>query len=657
MRRLGFAAALAVGLGAGASEARAQAPASQGITPQAMLGLKPAQSIGVEYETPTGQAAIDACKVETLTEQGRVTGYLLRDGQGKVLRRFLSTKGGKGLDQWSYYQDGFEVYRDLDLDGDRRADEVRWLNAGGTRIGTVRDNKIVGWKRISAEEASKVLVQALAAGDLGLVESVVATPEELASAGIPKEVIAKVAGAPEKRTDQIAALTAAVKASGEKAAWNKFDGTHPHALPADPAAGLAKDVVLYENAMIFVSPPTPPGGQPSKLTMLQVPEMVQLGDTWKFVDLPRVVDPEKAVVASAAGIRSALYEVGDAPGAGTHDEAMEAALKALAEFDKANADALAGAGERRESAAVHLKRVPLLKGVAAAAKDADEKLNYEKQAVDSLVTAYQTGAWSKGRETIEGLVKAGGSLGSYASYRLIGADFVLRNEEPNSNFVANQKKWMTDLEGFLKEFPASDEAPEVWLQLGSSNEFNAEEDKAREDYKKLVADFPETPAGKKAAGALKRLDLEGKSVTIAGAGADGSAIDTATLAGKPVLVVFWASWGGQTVNRELPDIAKLVEKNASKGLQVVGVCLDNDKAQLEAFQKEHNLGWPQVFEPNGIDGRLAVEYGIISLPTIFLVDAQGKVVNRNLRSASEVERQLEKVLTASKPQAVAAGVK
>lgn len=650
MRRLGFAAALAVGMGAGAAHA-ADAQV------QKMLGIKPTLGVGVEYETPSTPAAIDACKIETATDQGRTVGYVLRDGQGKVLRKFLITNGGDKLNQWSYFQDGFEVYRESDADGDQRLDECRWMNSAGSRVGIVQGAKIVGWKRISAEEASKVLIQALAAGDARLVDTVTATADELASAGLPKEVVAKVADAPEKRAEQVAALVAALKASGEKAAWNKFDGTFPHALPADPAAGLGKDVVLYENAMIFVSPPTPPGGQPGKLTMLQVPEMIQLGDAWKFVDLPRVVDPEKPVVAAASGLRSALYEVSDAPGGGTHDEAMEAALKALAEFDKANADALAGGGEKRETASVHLKRVPLLKGVAAAAKDAEERLNYEKQAVDSLVAAYQTGAWSKGRETIEGLVKAGGPLGSYASYRLIGADFVLRNEEPNGNFVANQKKWMADLEGFLKDFPKSDEAPEVWLQLGSSNEFNAEEDKAREDYKKLVTDFPETLAGKKAAGALKRLDLEGKPLAIQGTGADGSPVDTAAFAGKPVLVVFWASWGGQTVSRELPDIAKLVEKNASKGLQVVGVCLDNDKAQLEAFQKEHNLPWPQVFEPNGIDGRLAVDYGIISLPTMFLVDAQGKVVNRNLRSANEVERQLDKVLSAAKPASVAVGVK
>ena len=654
MRRVGIAAALAVGLGMGTG-----ATATRAADPPAakMLEIKPTLALGVEFDTPADPAAIAACKVETATEQGRAVGYVLRDGQGKLLRKFLITNGGDKLNQWSYFLDGFEVYRESDLDGDRRLDECRWMNTAGTRIGIVQGGKITGWKRISAEESSKVLIQALSAGDSGVIDSIVATAEELTAAGLPKEVVAKVVDSPEKRSEQVAALVAALKAGGEKAAWNKFDGVLPHALPADQAAGLGKDVVLYENAMIFVSPPTPPGGQPGKLTMLQIPEMIQLGDAWKFVELPRVVDPEKPIVAAAAGIRSAIYEVAEVPGVGPRDEAMEASLKALADFDKANAETLAGGAEKRETAAVHLKRVPLLKAVGATAKDPDERLNYEKQAVDSLVAAFQTGAWPKGRENLDGLVKAGGPLGSYASYRLIGADFVLRNEEPGGNFVANQKKWMADLEGFLKDFPRSDEAPEVWLQLGSSNEFNAEEDKAREDYKKLVADFPETLAGKKAAGALTRLDLEGKPLAIKGEGADGSPVDTASFAGKPVLVVFWASWGGQTVARELPDVAKLAEKHADKGLKVVGVCLDNDKAQLEAFQKGHGLSWPQIFEPNGIDGRLAVDYGIISLPTMFLVDAQGKVVNRNLRSASEVERQLEKTLSAAKPPSVAVGVK
>ncbi len=69
-----------------------------------------------------------------------------------------------------------------------------------------RRGKIKGWKQISAEEASKVLIQALVAGDAGLLETVMASPAELADAGVPKDVVAKIAADAEKRAEQLAAL-------------------------------------------------------------------------------------------------------------------------------------------------------------------------------------------------------------------------------------------------------------------------------------------------------------------------------------------------------------------------------------------------------------------------------------------------------------------
>ena len=109
------------------------------------------------------------------------------------------------MDQWSYYQDGFEVYRENDLDGDRRLDEARWLNAGGTRVAVVAKGKVASWKQISAEEASKVfvqgLVQAQANGDLSLLETVMATPAELRDAGFPKDVADRVAASAAPRRE------------------------------------------------------------------------------------------------------------------------------------------------------------------------------------------------------------------------------------------------------------------------------------------------------------------------------------------------------------------------------------------------------------------------------------------------------------------------
>jgi peroxiredoxin len=616
-----------------------------------LLKFRPTQP-GVDYDTPTDPTAIQACKVEMVTDgQKRTIGYALRDGQGKLLRRFVITNGGKYLNQWSYFQDGFEVYRESDVDGDRSLDEARWLNAGGTRIATIKGGKIAGWKRMSAEEASKVLVLALTSGDQALLDTLLATPEELAAAGLPQEVVDKVSSGASKRAESLDALHKSLAGWTPKTVWNRFDGTYPHVIPADPATGLEKDLVLYENAVIFAG--APGGTNPAaKVSFLQVPEMIKLGETWKFVELPHAVDPEKPVVAVTGGIRATIFgATGQAP---QRDEAMDGALKALADYDNANSQLQLG-GDKKELARFHVGRIPLLRGVVKAARDAEDQLSYNKQIVDSLVAAYQTGAYPQARKVLDGIIDENSKLSSYAAYRSIGAEFVMRNEEPGSNFLANQKKWMEELEGFLNRFGQSDEAPEVWLQLGSSNEFNAEEEKARENYGKLVKDFPDTPAGKKAAGALRRLDLVGKSLAIKGMGVQGETVDTSQYRGKTILVVFWASWGGQSVRRELPDLVKLYEKNRARGLEVVGVSLDNEKADLEAFLKEQQMTWPQIFEPGGIDSRLATEYGIISLPTMFLIDAQGKVVNRNLRSAAEVERQLEKLLSQKASGGVALG--
>src|SRR5262249_30740853 len=127
--------------------------------PSALLAFRPTLP-GVDYDMPADPAAVAACKVEIVVVQNKSVGYALRDGQGKLLRRFVANRG-RNMDEWSYYQDGFEVYRENDLDGDKTLDEARWLNAGGTRIAVVEKGQVASWKQISAEEASKVFVQGL----------------------------------------------------------------------------------------------------------------------------------------------------------------------------------------------------------------------------------------------------------------------------------------------------------------------------------------------------------------------------------------------------------------------------------------------------------------------------------------------------------------
>ena len=168
-------------------------------------------------------------------------------------------------------------------------------------------------------------------------------------------------------------------------------------IPADPAGGPEKDVIVYENAMIF---PGMAAGQadaaaaPPRIAFLQIPDMIKLGETWKFIELPRAIDPEKPVVAAVSGIRAMLFD--RANNVQPRDEAVDTALKALADYDGKNAALMQGGP--RDKAQYYVGRIPYLRAVVKASKTAEDKLIYNKQVVDSLVAALRTGDYPQGRD-------------------------------------------------------------------------------------------------------------------------------------------------------------------------------------------------------------------------------------------------------------------
>ena len=82
--------------------------------------------------------------------------------------------------------------------------------------------------------------------------------------------------------------------------------------------------------MIFAGPANGQAG-PGKVAFLQAPELIKLGETWKFVELPRAIDPEKPVVAGEGGIRSWVFRQQGGTGEADNPE-LEAALKRAEEI-------------------------------------------------------------------------------------------------------------------------------------------------------------------------------------------------------------------------------------------------------------------------------------------------------------------------------------
>jgi len=124
---------------------------------------------------------------------------------------------------------------------------------------------------------------------------------------------------------------------------------------------------------------------------------------------------------------------------------------------------------------------------------------------------------------------------------------------------------------------------------------------------------------------------------------DGEDLKLSDLRGKIVLVDFWASWCGPC-RKENPNVVRMYEKYKDKGFEILGVSLDKQKGRwLQAIEQD-KLTWQQVSDLKGWQNEVAAIYSVRSIPSTVLVDAEGKIMARNLRGAA-LEEKLEKIFS------------
>src|SRR5438309_840892 len=224
------------------------ATAAAAPTVAQMLGIRPKQA-GVNYSTPKPEE-LEACKVELVTGAKRgSTGWLLRDPQGRPLRRFFDTNGPtpafpKGhVNVFSYYLDGVEVYREVDSNSDGKIDQYRWLNTDGMKWGTDadQDGKIDSWRMISADEASQEIFQAVLTNDFPRLQALWITDPEVKSLGLPATEVTRIHGLQEKAQEKFQNTVRKLDL-GDKGHWVRLEAPPPQCLPAD-AIGGKQDII------------------------------------------------------------------------------------------------------------------------------------------------------------------------------------------------------------------------------------------------------------------------------------------------------------------------------------------------------------------------------------------------------------------------------
>ncbi len=632
--RLAFRRSAAPFFAAAILVAALAATASAQPTVEYALGLSPFQK-NVDFDKVSAEDAKN-CSIK-MEKEGGVNAWVVRGPRGEVLRSFADTNGDRVVDRWSYYKDGAEVYRDIDSNHNAKADQARWLNAGGSRWGVDEDENgtLDAWKSLSAEEATAELVEALRSRDPAVLARLLPGKADLEAAGFAEPRLSELAGrvaAAQKSFPVVAA--AAQKQLGAAVRWNNMLAPQPGVLPAG-ADGVAKDVVAYDNVVALVDAEGGKGGQ------VYVGSLVRVGDTWRPIDLPQVPGAQGELADSVGFFSPRIADRGVGELGGQESEKLKPILAKLREIEgKLSASSAQG------RPGLLAEQANLLGQVVAAAEAAEQPF-WVKQLAETVAAGVQEGALPDGIDRLERLataVAADDSLAAFVAFRLASARYAANMQQSGADIGKVQSAWLDELKQFVEKYPKAPDAAEAMLQMGIADEFSGDEKQALARYTAIVTDFPESHSAKKARGAARRLESVGKPLALSGTAIDGKPVAIESLRGRPVLVHYWATWC-EPCKVDIAQIRELYAKYGPKKFAVVGIALDSNKAELTKFLTAKPIPWPQLHESGGLDGRLAEELGVLTLPTMILIDADGKVVDRNL-VITDLEKKLDSLLGA-----------
>lgn len=214
-----------------------------------------------------------------------------------------------------------------------------------------------------------------------------------------------------------------------------------------------------------------------------------------------------------------------------------------------------------------------------------------------------------------------------ATFRRISLQWQNLGDTPDlrrENAVASAEK-------FALEFPGDRRAPRLLAEAESLCD-NHPEEKARLVDQALALSHDE-PMTKRLLDDRRRLDLLGKALDLSFTGIDGRNVNLAACRGKVTALVFWSAESAPSLVwmnyfRKFAD--------GIPGLAVVTVSLDTDENDLRAAMNSLGIGaWPVAFDGKGWKNTIARRFGINVLPTLWLLDKQGRLQALNARENYE----------------------
>ncbi len=122
---------------------------------------------------------------------------------------------------------------------------------------------------------------------------------------------------------------------------------------------------------------------------------------------------------------------------------------------------------------------------------------------------------------------------------------------------------------------------------------------------------------------------------------DGQRISMDSLAGKVVLIDFWATWCGPC-REALPHIRDIARKYQGQPFVVLSVSMDNDADKWKDFVAKNGMTWLQ-YRDGRFTGPIATRFAVNAIPATFSIDADGVLEDQHVGDA-DIEGKLKKMI-------------
>lgn len=101
----------------------------------------------------------------------------------------------------------------------------------------------------------------------------------------------------------------------------------------------------------------------------------------------------------------------------------------------------------------------------------------------------------------------------------------------------------------------------------------------------------------------------------------GKKLELSSYRGKVVILNFWATWC-EPCRAEIPRFVELQNEYRDRGLQIIGISLDDDPNPVRSFYQQLKMNYPVAVG----DANVAERYGgILGLPVSFVIDRDGRI--------------------------------